>query len=94
MVAQVLLAICPGEWFVTFNLENACWHISIDLMVLALPCRQVEDNVLLFTVHPFGLSIALTAFSRIMKLVANAHSHLGVEMLMYLDCLIQAPDLS
>lgn len=30
MITQAQLALCPGAWFISLNLENAYWHILTD----------------------------------------------------------------
>lgn len=72
-----LLALHPGAWFVTLDLQNACCHILIDLRYLYFLAVKVKDTDLHFMVLPFSFNIALKVFTKTMKPMANAPSNLG-----------------
>lgn len=64
-------------------LKSAYWHIPIALRFRQFLAIQMEAQVFQVTVLPFGLNIVLTVFTKMMKPVARALSHQGVEGLTY-----------
>lgn len=69
------------------------WHIPIVPRFCLFLAVQLGRTIVHFTVFPFSLNIAPKISTKMTKLVAQAHSHLDVEIILYLDdWLIQALD--
>lgn len=90
-VSQVCLAMKAGLWFATLDLENTYWHIPIANRFHRYLAAQLEQQVLLFMVLPFGLNLASRVFTKMVCHVTHDHSRRGDRVLMYLDdWLVQA----
>ena len=84
-VAQVRLALRPGAWMVSLDLESAYWHVPVHPRFRRYLAVRVDDLVLQSTVMPFGLNIAPRVFTKLTKVVASLLARHGVSSLMYLD---------
>lgn len=58
MLSQVRLHLSPGTWMASLELKDTYWHIPIHLRYQKLLAFQLEEWTLLFTVLPFGSSLA------------------------------------
>lgn len=85
IVTQVHLALSPGVWLTTLDLENAYWHIPIAKRFRKFLAVQVLYQTLQFTVLLFGLNLAPRVFTKMMLRVSTELSRRYVNSLMYLD---------
>ena len=84
-VSQVRLALRPGDWLVSLDLESAYWHVPVHPRFGRFLAVQVGARVLQFSVMPFGLYIAPWVFPKLPRGVAAGLTRAGVASLMFLD---------
>lgn len=83
--SRVRLILQAGACFATLTPQSAYWHVPTVLRIQQFLAIQYEDHVRQFMVLPFGLNITRRVFTKMMRPVAQALSHQGVEVLMHLD---------
>lgn len=85
MIAQIHLALCLVAWFTTLSLENACWHTPIDKRFWCFLAVQVGRDC--SPVHSHSIRLELSTQS-----LHQDDEALGIQVLIYLDRLVQASD--
>ena len=82
---SILRSICPGEWMVSLDLQDAYLQVPIHHDLRCFLRFVVEGTMYQFRVLCFGLTTAPQVFTRIMAPVSAILHKYGVRMLRYLD---------
>ncbi len=82
---QILLQICPGDWFMSLDLKDEYFHIQVSphnrrFLRFAFEGVAYQNKVL-----PFGLSLAPRTFTRCMDAALSPLRQMGIRILNYLD---------
>ncbi len=83
---QILLQICPRDWFMSLNLKDAYFHIQVAPPSQTILRFAFEGVVVyLYKVLPFGLSLAPHTFKQCMDKGLSPLQKTGIRILNYLD---------
>ncbi|KAL0157079.1 hypothetical protein M9458_048325, partial [Cirrhinus mrigala] len=82
---QILLHICPGDWFFSLDLKDAYFHIQIAPHHRRFLRFAFEGVAYQYTVLPFSLSLAPRTFTKCMDVALSPLRQRGIRILNYLD---------
>ncbi len=82
---QILLQICPGDWFMSLDLKDAYFHMQVAPHHRRFLRFAFEGVVYQFKVLPFGLSLAPRTFTRCIDAALSPLRQMGIRILNYLD---------
>ena len=90
--ARGLQVVSRNQWFVTLDLREACFHVTVHPVHWQYLRFAFEGRAYEFMVLPFGLSLAPRTFTKCMDAVLASLTYRGLLILNYLDdWLICAP---
>ncbi len=88
---QILLQICPGDWFMSQDLKDAYFYIQVAPHHRRFLKFTFEGGTYQYKVLPFGLSLVPRTFTRCMDAAFSPLRQMGIRILNYLsDWLILA----
>ncbi len=82
---QILLQICPGDWFFSLYLKEAYFHIHIAPHHRRFLRFAFEGVAYQYTVLPFGLSLAPRIFTQWMYAALSPLRQMRIRILNYLN---------
>ncbi len=82
---QILVQICPEDWFLSVDLKDANFHIQIASRHRPFLRFAFEGVAYQYTVLPFGLSLAPHTFRKCVDAALSPLRQMGIRILNYLD---------